>query len=140
LSKIRRKPLITLLLLLSCVISGVIFVATPAYSPKYLNISTGIDSLLQAEFELHLIPKKSIRKYTIPIDSNFTRNVYRVAVPPSFSKTMFHYGLHQKLRKYNIDTPTRVVFPERDMNIYIYDDKSIRSTIRLITTEPKTDD
>ncbi len=118
-------------------ISGVIFVATPAYTPKHLDLSTGVDSLLQAEFELHLIPKKSIRKYTIPVDSTFTRNVYRVAVPPSFSKTLFHYKLHQKLRKYDIDTPSRVIFPERDMNIYIYDDQNIRSTIRLITTEPK---
>ncbi len=138
-SKIRRKPLITILLLLSCVISAAIFIATPAYSPKYLNLNTGIDSLLQSEFELHLIPKNAVRKYVIPIDSTFTRNVYRVAVPPSFSKTMFHYNLHQKLRRYNIDTPTRVVFPEKDMNIYIYDDKNIRSTIRLITTEPKID-
>jgi len=137
LSKIRRKPLITILLLLSCIISGTIFVATPAYIPKFLDINSGIDSLLTDHFEQHLIPKTSIRKYNIPVDSIFTRTVYRVAVPSTFSKTMFHYELHQNLLRYNIQSPARVIFPERDMNIYIYDNNTIRSTIRLITTEPK---
>lgn len=136
-TKIRRKPLITILLLLSCIISGAIFVATPPYTPKFLNISSGIDSLLTDHFEQHLIPSTSVRKYNIEVDSTFTRTVYRVAVPPTFSKTMFHFELHQNLLRYNIESPARVIFPERDMNIYIYDNNTILSTIRLITTEPK---
>lgn len=135
--KIRRKPLITFLLLLSCIISGAIYVATPAYTPKFLDVRSGIDSLLTDHFEQHLIPSSSVRKFNIEVDSTFTRTVYRVAVPPSFSKTMFHYKLHHSLLRYNIQAPARVIFPERDMNIYIYDNNTIRSTIRLITTEPK---
>jgi len=102
-----------------------------------LNISSGIDSLLTDHFEQHLIPSTSVRKYNIEVDSTFTRTVYRVAVPPTFSKTMFHFELHQNLLRYNIESPARVIFPERDMNIYIYDNNTILSTIRLITTEPK---
>ena len=81
----------------------------------------------------------NFRKYNIKVDSNFTRTVYRIPVHPSFSKTTFHYSLHKNLSRFDIESPAKVLFPERDMHIYIYDSGTIKRTIRLITTEPKVD-
>ncbi len=77
------------------------------------------------------------RTYKIEVDSSFTRTVYRVPVPPSFSKTVFHFDLHKSLTDLKLASPAKVLFPEKDMNIYVYDGNTIRSTIRLITTEPQ---
>ncbi len=114
-----------------------------AYSPevKTTDRSTAndIDSLVTSHFEKNPVIGNNYRTYRIDVDTNFTRTVYRVPVPPAFSKTMFHMNLHTSLQKYKIETPARVRFPERDMNIYIHQNGTIRSTIRLITTEPKVE-
>ena len=133
----KRRPLITILLALSCIISAIIFVATPSQKSIDYSAAENLDSLIASALSNEPSIGSNFRRYDIEVDSNFTRTVYRVPVHPTFSKTMFHYSLHQTLSKLKIDSPAKVIFPERDMNIYIYDNGTIRSTIRLITTEPK---
>jgi hypothetical protein len=115
----------------------VILVATPSHKAIDYSAAQNLDSLIASALSQEPSIGTNFRRYDIEVDSNFTRTVYRVPVHPTFSKTMFHYTLHQKLSKLKIDSPAKVLFPERDMNIYIYDNGTIRSTIRLITTEPK---
>lgn len=135
-ARLNAKSILTILLLLSCIASAVILAAVPAYIPSKIGLDEDLDSIISRNFEDHFIPKKDIRKFTIEVDTTFTRSVYRVKVPSSFSKTMFHFDLHQSLFEYDISTPARVLFPQRDMNIYIVDKGTIRSTIRLLTEEP----
>lgn len=133
----KRRPLITILLSLSCIASVVILAAAPSNKSIDYSAADNLDSLLTNTFKEEPLIGTNFRTYTIEVDSNFTRTVYRVPVHPSFSKTTFHYSLHKNLSRLGIDSPAKVLFPEKDMNIYIYDNGTIKSTIRLITTEPK---
>ena len=135
----KRRPLITILLSLSCIASVVILIATPAHKSIDYSAANNLDSLLVNTFKADPLIGSNFRKYNIKVDSNFTRTVYRIPVHPSFSKTTFHYSLHKNLSRFDIESPAKVLFPERDMHIYIYDSGTIKSTIRLITTEPKVD-
>lgn len=112
-------------------------VATPSHKAIDYSAAENLDSLIASALSQEPGIGSNFRRYDIEVDSNFTRTVYRVPVHPTFSKTMFHYSLHQALSQLKIESPAKVLFPERDMNIYIYDSGTIRSTIRLITTEPK---
>lgn len=116
-----------------------ILAATPAYKGIDYSVADNLDSLITSSLKAEPSIGSSFRIYKIEVDSNFTRTVYRVPVHPTFSKTMFHFGLHKQLSKYEIESPAKVIFPERDMNIYIYDNGTIKSTIRLITTDPKAE-
>jgi hypothetical protein len=133
---LKQRPLITILLALSCIASAVILGVTPAYNSFDDNSADNLDSLITSTLRDEPLIGSNFRRYNIQIDSTFTRTVFRVPVHPNFSKTMFHYALHKKLTKFEIDSPARVIFPEKDMYIYIYEDGTIKSTIRLITTEP----
>ncbi len=114
-----------------------ILVATPSHKAIDYSAAENLDLLITSALSQEPSIASNFRRYDIEIDSNFTRTVYRVPVHPTFSKTMFHYSLHQTLSKLKIESPAKVLFPERDMNIYIYDNGTIRSTIRLITAKPK---
>lgn len=118
--------------------SGVILYYSPKYTAVHSNSVNNLDSLITLHFFDDPIIGTSFKKYTIEVDSSFTRSVFRIEVPRGYSKTMFHYNLHKSFLKYNIAVPARVVFPERDMNIYIKDDDIIRSTIRLISADTET--
>ncbi len=133
----KRKPIITILLAISCIVSGVILAYSPGTQKINHNAADDLDSLIVSHFVNNSVIGDNFRTYRIEVDTNFTRMVYRVPVPPAFSKTMFHMNLHSSLQKYDIETPARVIFPERNMNIYVHQDGIIRSTIRLITTEPE---
>jgi len=133
---LKRRPLITILLALSCIASAVILGVTPAYNSFDNSYADNLDSLIISTLRDEPSIGTNFRRSNIEIDSTFTRTVFRVPVHPTFSKTMFHYALHKKLTRFKIDSPARVIFPEKDMYIYVYEDGTIKSTIRLITTEP----
>ena len=136
----KRRPLITILLALSCIASAIILAATPAYKSIDYSAADNLDSLITSILKDEPLIGSNFRKYHIEVDSNFTRTVYRVPVHPTFSKTMFHYSLHKTLSKFEIESPAKVFFPDRDMNIYIYESGTIKSMIRLITVDPKSED
>lgn len=121
-------------------VSFIILVATPSHTPAATKKLTDIDSLIVSTLYNNTAIGDNFRIFNVEIDSSFTRRVYRVPVHPSFSKTMFHYSLHESLIPFDVKTPASVLFPERNMNIYVYKDETVISTIRLITTEPKQED
>ena len=132
-----KKVITTILLLLSCLSSVLILSFTPPYKDHTLELNGGLDSLIVREFQMNQIPENRYRRYDIDVDSVFSRTVYRVQVPPSFSKTMFHYNLHNQLLSYELSVPAKVILPGNDMNIYILERGTTRSTIRLLTTSPE---
>lgn len=127
------------MLFAACLTAGALYLSTPVSRTDFLNYSTGIDSLIKITLEQHLIPPQSVRKYTIPVDSTFSRSVYRVQVPARFPKTKFHMDLHHNVKKYNLSAPAQFIVPDNSMNIYIYDSRNVRSTIRLITEKQATE-
>lgn len=134
-----RKPgkkTISVLLVCSCILSGVILASAPVYMVHKINTNEELDTLLKLQFEDSEIAPAQIRTFTINVDSNFTRKVYRIKVPPSFSKTTFHHELNKKLYSYGFETPARVFFPNKDMNIYVVYEGSVIRTLRLISEIP----
>lgn len=132
------KRTLTALLVVACILSGIILAATPPVIEKKIYSHSELDSLIQVSFREANIRSDQIRTFNVEIDTAFARKVYRVRVAPSFSKTSFHLTLHKRFYRLGLDTPTKIVFPERDMNIYFsYNDTIIR-TIRLITDKSET--
>lgn len=123
------------MLLIACILSGIILASTPAYRAAHISTYAELDSLILDSFTKSSLSSEQFRTYTIDLDSSLTRKVYRVNVAPSFSKTTFHVHLHQRFYDYGIQTPARIIFPERDMNIYMSYEGTILRTIRLITDE-----
>ncbi len=127
------KKIITVLLVLSCIVSGIILAASPAYHNYSIQNTRQLDSLLNVQIQDSRIFPDQIRVSNIRIDTIFTRKEYRIRVPSGFSKTLFHIDLHKTLNQYEIETPAKINFPSRDMDIYIYNDGTVLRTIRLTT-------
>jgi hypothetical protein len=134
-----RKKTITILLFLACIVSGIIFASTPPFTPHIVHTHAELDSLILDSFSDHQISDDLVRTYSVDIDTAMIRKIYRVRVSPSFSKTSFHLDLHKKFYDYGFDTPAKVVFPERDMNIYFTYKGTVIRTIRLITDNVEPD-
>lgn len=127
------KIIVTTLLALSCIISGVILAASPSHKNYSLDTTKQLDSLLNVHIHNSLITQSQVRVSSIQVDTVLTRKEYRVRVPSRFSKTMFHIGLHDDLNRFDIETPTKIEFPSRDMHIYVYSKGTVLRTIRLTT-------
>lgn len=125
-------------MLIACILSGIILAATPPYQSKRIKSAAELDSLIFLSFGDANFLNNQIRTYTIPIDTAFNRKVYRVQVPPSFSKTGFHINLHRRMIPFGFDTPSRVTFPDRDMNIFLTYEGTVVRTIRLLTSDIPT--
>jgi hypothetical protein len=132
------KIIITALLAFTCLISGIILASTPAPVIHRLENYRQLDSLIQEQFLESRIMNNQIRTFTVKIDSNLIRKEFRIKVPSDFSKTLFHIHLDRKLTPYGLDTPARVQFPSRDMDIYLYFQDTVLRTLR-ITTDPELD-
>lgn len=86
------------------------------------------DSLIMSELQNFNIPEEHIRVVQTRVDSNFMRKSYRVRVAPQFSKTQLHAELNKTFHDYNVSTPARVTFPNKDITIYLeYNNTVIRS-------------
>ncbi|MDZ7807851.1 MAG: hypothetical protein U5K71_12160 [Gracilimonas sp.] len=132
-SKENSKKIITLLLFISCVISGIILAASPERAVFRLETGNQLDSLINTHFNNAQILPVQVRTSTIRIDTSFIRKEHRVRVPTRFSKTLFHVGLHKDFQKYDVDVPAIIKFPSRDMHIYVYHEDTIIRTLRLTT-------
>lgn len=127
------KKIISALLLFACILSGIILAYTPSFVPNKITTGAELDSLIQLSLDEADLLRNQVRVYNIEMDSSFSRKIYRVRVPSTFSKTSFHLNLHERLYPMEFTSPTRVVFPEGDMNIYIEHEGTIFRTIRMIT-------
>jgi len=105
-----------------------------SYSPselKQLHRADQIDSLIQFQLEQFDITDEQVRMQTISIDSVTQRKIYTVEVPPGFSKTRWHYELDREMRPYRLATPAKVIFPERNLRIHLYNGLNVVRTIHL---------
>lgn len=87
-----------------------------------------IDSLITLTLDQHQLTSNQVRISTVEIDSLFSRRIYQIEIPTTFSKTSFHYALHQTIWPYEATTVAQVQFPERNLRIHVLiNDKVHRS-------------
>lgn len=128
-----KREWISILLLLSCIASVILYWDTDYISDQTLQSTAQIDSLIIQTFTKHGVQPEQIREREITIDSTFTRKVYTVAVPSGFSKTSLHYNLHSELLPYAVRTAGKVQFPEYNVSIHVLYDHTVLRTISLQT-------
>ena len=126
-----KRGLIVVLLVISCTLSIYLLWTTEPMPVNQLKSPRQLDSLLTDAFREFNIPNSRIRSQTIQIDSSFSRRRYIVEVAPDFSKTSFHYRLHERIWPYDAETIGNVYFPERDMQIHIAYNGTIHRTVFL---------
>ncbi len=92
-----------------------------------------LDEVIQQGLHEQGIANEHFRVYTAIQDSLFTRKVYQIDTPPSFSKTTLHYELHKLLHEYGVQLPGKVQFPEQDLHLYVKVNGTIFRTLRVRT-------
>lgn len=132
------KKIVTALLVVSCIVSGIILASSPAPTFHRLENYSQLDSLIQVQFQKAQINSDQIRTRSVLVDTVLTRKEYRIEVPSRLSKTMFHISLDRELGRYELGTPAKVQFPSTDMDIYVYYENTVLRTLRL-TTNPDLD-
>lgn len=129
----RKRGFIVLLLVVSCAASVYLLMVVEPLSVHQLTSPQQLDSLINDSFREFNISDSQIRTQTIRIDSIFTRRRYVVEVSRAFSKTSFHYRLHQRLWSYDAETIGRVEFPDKNLRVHVEYDETIHRTIYLYT-------
>ena len=124
----QKKKYLVGLLFFSCLAAFIFFLNSEAPPKKYLKSASQIDSLITLTLEQHQLNSNHVRVRTIEIDSLFSRRIYQIDVPANFSKTSFHYSLHQNIWPFDAVTVAQVQFPERNVRIHVLvNDKVHRS-------------
>lgn len=114
-----KKKYLVWLLLFSCIAAFIFFVNTEPPDKKYLRSVSQLDSLIAITLDQHQLTSAQVRVRTVEIDSLFSRRIYQIDIPASFSKTSFHYALHQNIWPYEATTVAQVQFPERNLRIHV---------------------
>jgi len=135
-SERKKKYLIVFLLLGACIVSTFLLIHSSSIAVQSLNSLAEADSLLRKDLETFNISHRQIREHTIQLDSVRSRKEYRVRVPQGFSKTQLHHEIHTTFHRYDVITPARVEFPEKDYHIFLLKDKTVFTSIR-IDTDPE---
>ncbi|MGD8426760.1 MAG: hypothetical protein PVH63_03965 [Balneolaceae bacterium] len=91
------------------------------------------DTLIQRELAAFNISDQQLRVTTLKINSNFSRKIYHVGVPFEFSKTQLHAELNNTFYNFDIQTPARVSFPQKDVHIELVYQGTVIRTISLQT-------
>ena len=100
---------------------------------RYLNSYAEADSLLKKNLQTFNISDRQVSTKVVQLDSLNKRKVYHVRVPAGFSKTQLHHEIHQTFFEYNVNTPAKVVFPEKDFHIQLIKNNTVFTTIKLQT-------
>lgn len=130
-SSVQKRGFIVILLVISCLISVYLLLVVEPVAVYNLHSPRQLDSLITESFHEFNISNTQIRTETIQIDSTFSRKQYRVEVTPTFSKTSFHYRLHERLLPYDTKTIGHVEFPEKNMQLHVAYNATVQRTIYL---------
>lgn len=126
-----KKKIIIALLAISCLTAGIILAFTTNESNHELRSLAETDTIIVDELTKFNIGKDQIERHSLKVDSNFTRWIYRVNVSPHLSKTHFHTSLHKRLHEMEVNTPARIYFPGKEMDIHLSYNNTVVRTIEL---------
>ncbi|HKL19247.1 MAG TPA: hypothetical protein VJ905_09780 [Halalkalibaculum sp.] len=132
-SERNKKYLIVFLLFGTCLASAFLLVQSTGFTQKNLTSLAEADSLLNRSFRTFNITGSQIREDYIVLDSVNKRKLYRVRVPEGFSKTQLHFEIHNTFRAFNVSSPTRVIFPEKDYHIHLLKNRTVFATVKIQT-------
>lgn len=127
----RKKYIITILLAVSCLLTGWLLLSYSSSETQSIHSLNEVDSLLQKHFRQFNINDSLITQVHHQVDSSFLRKEYLVDVPPSFSKTQFHAVLNRSLYPYDVKTPARQDLSNQSMNIYLHYRNTIIRSVHL---------
>lgn len=132
----RLKKWIVLLLAVSCFASVLLYFSYSPFGNTEIRNSEQVDSLIARTLSRFNVTEKQIRKRSVVIDSIPVREVYTVDVPPGFSKTQWHYELDKQVQPYGMRTPSKVQFPEKDIQIHLTHGTNIIRSV-VLRTDPE---
>lgn len=130
----KRKIWIAGLLLFSVLITAFLLANSDPVQVKTLHSESQLDSLITDTFAEFRVTPQMIREQSVEVDSLFTRVIYSVRVPNSFSKTSFHLQLNKKLNPYRVDTNGVVIFPEEHLRIHLLSNHKVVRTVELLSS------
>ncbi|HKK44162.1 MAG TPA: hypothetical protein VJ964_01485 [Balneolaceae bacterium] len=102
-------------------------------APRQLQSLAQADTLIHKELSAFNIQDRQLQETTIKVDSNFSRKIYHIGVPFQFSKTQLHAELNKIFYKYDVKTPARVSFPEKNMRIELVYHNTVIRTVSIQT-------
>jgi hypothetical protein len=126
-----KRAWLVLLLLFSCTAAVLLLWKTEPVEMHSLTSTNQLDSLITLTFREFQLPPERVIMRTVEIDSLFSRNIYSARVPADFSKTSFHYRLHQELWPYGARTVGRVEFPDRNLRIHVLFNNKVHRSVFL---------
>lgn len=132
-SERNKKYLIVFLLAGACLVSSFLLIHSSGSAVKTLNSISEADSLVKNNLDAFNVRTNQIREHVIALDSLNKRKVYNVRVPQGFSKTQLHHEIHDTFTKYDVKSPAKIIFPDKDFHIHLLKDNTVFATIRLIT-------
>ncbi len=131
----KKRVWIVILLFISCVAALYLWLYTEPPPVHTLRSPAQLDSLITETFREFDVNNSRIRTQTIEIDSVFSRKQYTVRVPQRFSKTSFHYILHNRIWPYNTETVGIVKFPDEDLHIHMAYNGTVHRSIILYSED-----
>lgn len=129
----KSRLVLTILLFAACVLSTILLATAPPIHVNTITTEAEVDSLIELAFSDYGVNRTQYRVQTLSIDTAFSRKLYRIEVPPEFSKTSFHLRLQKTVSPFGLEVPANVYFPDKDMNIHILYNDTIWRTLRLQT-------
>jgi len=89
------------------------------------------DSIILATLNEFNVYEDQVSVQAIDLDSGFSRKVYNIKVPRNFAASHWHYSIHKKLYRYQIQTPGKVHLKESRLNIHLLTHNTIFRTLRF---------
>lgn len=124
-----KKKILVWLLFFSCTTALIFFLNSEPPKKKYLRSISQIDSLITLTLDQHQLTSNQVSVRTVEIDSLFSRRIYQIEIPATFSKTSFHYALHQNIWPYEARTVAQVQFPERNLRIHVLVNNTVHRSL-----------
>lgn len=134
----KKKQLIVLLLALGSVLLTYLLFTLRLPDSQSQFYPEHLDTLIYRELYSFNISDQQIRNKVAYQDSLFTRIEYDIRLPRYISKTYIHSELNKEFYNHEIQTPARVIFPKKDMRIYIIHDGTVFRTLNLSTDSAMT--
>lgn len=132
-SERNKKYLIVFLLFGTCLASAFLLIQSSEFKSKNLTDLAEADSLLNRSFRTFNIAGSQIQEDYVELDAENKRKLYHVRVPEGFSKTQLHHEIHNTFSAYDVSSPTRVIFPEKDFHIHLLKNHTVFATVKLQT-------
>lgn len=128
----QKKIAIAIALSVSCLLMIGLLMNTKSHEEIALKDLAVIDSLLLEELESYSIKRNQIKTKTIRV-GDFSRIHYEVRIPRELSKMQIHADIHHRFYELGVQSPAKLMLPERNLTIYLSANETVVRTVQLIS-------